>query len=135
MPQTFETFIEQERERLNKAREDALAARKEADDKLSAITTELEAIAAYEATKKGKKPRQTTLPLDGHKQRKPRETGKRIEVLNLVQTFPDGATSSELQDRLGIKGDKRAVTSLTNALSALKRDGKISLENGTYQAT
>lgn len=126
MPTTLTDFFTEQREKFKKQRDDARA-------KLEEAETELRALDAYEAAKK--KAISARAGNGQPKTRAPRQSGKRVEVLNLVQTFPDGATSAELQDRLGIKGDKKAVTSLTNALSALKRDGKISLENGTYRAT
>ena len=55
MPQdTFETFIERERERFAKAREDALARKQKIEEELASIDRELLAITAYEDVKKGK---------------------------------------------------------------------------------
>jgi hypothetical protein len=84
MQQTFETFIEQERIRLTKAKEDALAKKKAAEDELSAIDTELSAIAAYEAAKKGK-----PVKAEGErKPRAPRQSGKRTEIPPWYHTTP-----------------------------------------------
>lgn len=126
MPTTLTDFFTEQREKFQKQRDDARA-------KLEEAETELRALDAYDAAKKAKAFKASDS--DGPKNpRKPRDSGKRIKVLQLVQEFPDGATSSELQERLGIKGDKKATQSLSNALSALKRDNKIILENGTYRA-
>ena len=54
MAKTFETFVQEERERLAKAREDAHAERQAAQDKLDSIERELAAISAYEQVKAGK---------------------------------------------------------------------------------
>src|SRR6266568_3942631 len=54
MPETFETFIASERERLANERTTLLAQQTELAAKLAAITREFEAIDAYEAAKKGK---------------------------------------------------------------------------------
>ena len=51
MATTFETFVATERERLIKAREDASAKLKAAEDELAAIEREFAAIAAYEQVK------------------------------------------------------------------------------------
>ena len=130
--ETFETYITNERERLAKAKEDALSRRKEVDVELAAIDTELQAIAAYEQVKKGK-PVRTATPTDGeNKPRKPRESGKRNEVLTLVQSFPHGATRADLIDKLNIKGDKAAEQSLSNALASLKKQGHLTQTDGKY---
>ncbi len=127
--QTFETYIASERERLTKEREEARAEIEAAQEKLAAIDTEMRAIAAYEAAKKGKPATAT----EGEKKpRKPRETGKRQEVFKLVEEYPDGVSVGELRDKLGIKGDKAGEQSLSNALSALKRSGQITLVDGRY---
>src|SRR2546430_2431867 len=54
MPETFETFIASERERLNKEREAIFNQQHELEQKLDAINRELRAIEAYEAAKTGK---------------------------------------------------------------------------------
>jgi hypothetical protein len=129
MPQTFETFIQQERERLSKAKEVALAKKQEAEDELSALEIDFAAVAAYESAKKGKPAK-----ADEKKQRAPRQTGKRNEVLKLVEQYPQGVTAGELKDKLGIRGDKQGEQSLSNALSALKKSGQLIQEDGKYKA-
>lgn len=125
--QTFETYIASERERLTKEREEARAEIEAAQEKLAAIDTEMRAIAAYEAAKKGKP------ATDGAtRPRKPRQTGKRREVFKLVEDHPDGVSVGELKDKLGIRGDKAGEQSLSNALSALKKNGQLTLEDGRY---
>ena len=132
--ETFETYITNEKERLAKAKEDALSLRKEADAQLAAIDTELQAIAAYERVKKGKTVRMATHTDGENKPRKPRESGKRNEVLTLVQSFPHGATRGDLIDKLNIKGDKAAEQSLSNALASLKKQGHLTQTDGKYTA-
>ena len=127
--QTFETYIASERERLTKEREETRAEIEAAQEKLAAIDTEMRAIAAYEAAKKDKSPKAA----EGEKKpRKPRETGKRQEVFKLVGEYPSGVTVGELKDKLGIKGDKAGEQSLSNALSALKKSGQLTLDDGRY---
>ena len=52
--QTFEMFIQKERERLGKLREDVLARKALCEQELADIDKELTAISAYEAAKTGK---------------------------------------------------------------------------------
>ena len=54
MATTFEEFVAKERERLIKARDDATAKKKAAEEELLAIEREMAAIAAYEQVKTGK---------------------------------------------------------------------------------
>lgn len=122
--QTLESFFARQREKYEKQRQDARALLAEAE-------TELRALDAYEQAKKG-----TPSPQGegGRKTSKSREVGKRAEILSLVRQYPDGVTVGELKDKLGIRRDKKAENSLTNALSAIKRQGHIRLEEGVYTA-
>ena len=62
-----------------------------------------------------------------------RKGGKRDDIFKLVQES-GGATRGELIEKLGIKGDKSGEQSLSNALSALKRDGRVTQSgDGKYQ--
>lgn len=128
MQQTFETFVEQERERLGKARDAALARQKEIDDELAAIDRELLAIAAYEQAKRGKLPAKPRAP------RQPGRRGKRETVLEEVKKHPDGITRAELLEVMNLKGDKSGEQFVSNALSALKQDGKLSVDGKKYLA-
>lgn len=122
--QTFETFIEKERERLGKERESALRKRQEADEQLAVIQRELNAISAYEEVRRGK---------GETKPRKPRAArGKRDTVLNAIKESSNGATRADLLEKMNVKGDKSGEQFVSNALSALKKQGKIHLENGVY---
>lgn len=114
--QTFEQFIKKERDRLTKSREDALAKRAEIDASIVAIDTELGAIDAYEAAKLGKKP--------GGRKSGTRRTGRRDEVLAAVGKHQGGVTRGELIASLGAT-DASDQGSITNALAALKRTGKL----------
>lgn len=123
MANLSEIFAEQ-RAKYEKQREDARASLEEAEAELRALT-------AYETAKRG-----TPLPsTDGPKRtRKPRESGKRKAILDMIEAEQEGLTRADLIGRLGVKGDKQAETALSNALSALKRGGQVTLENGIYRA-
>lgn len=130
MAETFEQFIERERERLTKEREEIFDQQHALEEKLQGITRELAAIDAYTSVKSGRaapaaapmrKPRATSTPTG----RKPRESGKRAEVLDLIRRTPEGLTSAEIAERLNAN-DKTGKQSVANALTNLKNDGLIS---------
>lgn len=114
--QTFEQFVKKERDRLSRSRKDALAKRAEIDANIASIDTELAAIEAYEAAKLGKKP--------GGRRSGTRRTGRRDEVLAAVRKHQGGVTRGELIASLGAT-DASDQSSITNALAALKRNGKL----------
>ena len=123
--QTFEQFINKERDRLTKDREDALAKRAELDASIAAIDTEFAAIEAYEAAKLGKAPR--------GKKGGTRRSGRRQEVLAVIKKHPQGITPSALKEALGAT-NKSSQQSVSNALSALKRNSQVTAKGGIYKA-
>lgn len=120
---TFEDMIEKERERLNGLRDDAMKRRKEIDTEIVEVDRELSAIAAYENAKAGKKKQQGT-----------RSTGRRSELLTLLSSNPDGLSRADILDKLGLKGNKAGEQSISNALSNLKKQNKLSQKDGRYLA-
>ncbi len=64
-----------------------------------------------------------------------RRTGIRDEVLVKVKAHPDGIARAPLLDEMGVKGDKSGEQSVSNALSALKKAGNITADDGMYKAT
>ena len=131
MAKTFETFVQEERERLAKDREEAHAERRAAQDKLDAVDRELAAIDAYEQVKAGKalhaterkprKPPAPALPERGAASRK---------SLDLLNAHPDGLLSKQVIEKLGAKGDKAKTGGINNALNALKQSGSIEQPDG-----
>lgn len=122
---TFGEFVEKERTRLNDARKDALSRRAAIDDEVTAIDRELTAIAAYEAAKTGKKTTGT---------RTPRATGRRDELLSVIGSARGGLTRGEILEKMGLKGNKSGEQSVSNALNSLKKQGKLSQQDGRYMA-
>ncbi len=114
----LDALMTQERDKLLKQREEAQALLAEANAKLQRIEAYLG----------------VTVPTE-KKTRAPRQTGKRSELLNLIATSPDGLTRAELIDKLGIRDDKKATMSMSNALSALKKGGQVHQEGRIYKAT
>lgn len=125
--QTFESFVENERKRLNKLREDTLAKRAELDDQIANIDRELEAISAYELAKQGKLPTASRAPRSTGKRR----TGIRAEVLAHIKNAGK-INRAGLLEKMGVKGDKSGEQSVSNALSALKRNGDVKVKDGMY---
>ncbi len=123
--QTFEHFIHGERTRLSTAREQALEKRAEVEARITAIDTELAAIEAYDAAKRGK-PRRST-------RSNTRRTGRRAEVLEAIKRHPHGMTRGDLLTAMGAT-DHKTKESITNALSALKRADKVTGKDGVYAA-
>ena len=62
-----------------------------------------------------------------------RRTGIREEVLAVVKKAPSGIASASIQSAMGAS-DKQAKQAVANALSALKREGKITQDGKLYKA-
>jgi hypothetical protein len=135
-PYTFKSFVSRERSRLTRARDSALNRKNKLDQELSEIETELSAIEAYEQAKK-KAPRK---PAAGRGRRPAAKTGrraprgeKRRSVLELIQKS-NGLTRGEILSTLGVKGDKSAEQSVSNALTALKKQNLVVSKDRKYVA-
>lgn len=126
---TFETFVDQERTRLNKQRDKLTKQMSDLEEQIHQVDTELAAIAAYEAAKAGKLPTLTTTKRTTRGARTP---GRRDAVLQLITTHPDGLARADILDKMGVKGDKSGEQSVSNALSALKKDNKIGQNGNLY---
>lgn len=121
----FEDFVRKEREQLSRKKEDLIRQRDELDRHIQEIEREFEAVDAYERVKTGKV---STRGAPGSRRR----TGVRQHVLDLVKRHPDGISRAQILDQMRAKGDKRAEQSISNALSNLKKQGALRLEQGTY---
>ena len=115
MPQeTFEMFVQRERDRLHGEREAIFNQQHELESKLAAINRELAAIDAYEAAKTGKPaPVRKTRPLRVSPQRA-RRGSKREELIKLIQY-------------------KSGEMSVSNALTALTKSNQVVRREGKYQ--
>lgn len=123
----FASMMTQERTRIHDAIKAARAKRQEADREIAQLEAQLAAIAAYDAALKGKG--------ISTEQRKPRgrRGEKREAIRELIAQHPDGLTRSELLTAMEAHGDKAAEQSISNALSALKRAGRITQEGKAYK--
>jgi hypothetical protein len=130
MAQTFETFIEQERERLAKERDTIRAQQQALEKQLTTISRELAAVEAYEAAKHGKtssQPRPRRAPQS-------RRGSKRDALLGVIRGNPGGLTRGEILDKMGLKGDKSGAMSVSNALTALSKANQVVRRDGRYIA-
>ena len=120
--QTFEALVEGERERLKTKRAEVISRIKELEQELGGVDREMEAVNAYYAVKTGKRVSTGT--------RAPRGS-RRKEILDFVKSS-GGMKRAELLEVLGVKGDKSGEQSVSNALSALKKNGQLIVEDGKY---
>lgn len=128
---SFQDHIESTREKLTEARQRCLEARQEAEDELAEIDREFAAIEAYDAAKTGKRAAHAKSGAAPRAKRSPIREG----LLNLISAAPAGMSRGEILDHMGIKGDKSAEMSVSNALTALtNKTGQLVREGGKYHA-
>lgn len=118
--QTFQDHIKKERERLNMERDAILERRKALDTQLAEIDREFKAVEAYEAAKRGKASRQSGPRTSGS-----RKGSKRDGIIAALADIPHGLTRGELLEKMGLKGNKSGEMSVSNALTALTKAGKV----------
>ena len=134
-PETFKSFVGRERTRLSKARDAALSRKNQLERELSEINSELTAILAYEQAKRrtpGRAAKAGRRPSVKAGRRAPRGE-KRRAVLELIQKS-NGLTRGEILSNLGVKGDKAAEQSVSNALTALKKQNLVASRDRKYVA-
>ena len=136
---TFSAFMNKERARLDKARKDALASKSAVDRELASIERELTALEAYreaKGTSVSRAPGKRAAAEPGRSKAASRATGrkgeKRQAVLDLIHKNPNGLSRGEILLQLGVKGNKSAEQSVSNALSALKKLDKVNSREGKY---
>jgi hypothetical protein len=140
----FADVMQRERERLNHERDEILNQQKELENKLTEITLELAAIDAYEAAKTGKAAIPTPRPpapttseatieeLPAEPRPRPQPGTRREALLQVIGENPNGLSRGEIFKRMGLKGDKAAEKSVTNALTALTKNNRVSRREGKY---
>ncbi len=141
---TFANFIKKERTRLDKARKDALTSKAAVENELASIEQELVALDAYRQAKDG--PASRTAAKRAPTKRAPakragangagrapgRRGQKREAVLNVIKQNPVGLSRGEILVQMGVKGNRSAEQSVSNALSALKKSDKVNSREGKY---
>ena len=133
MAEQFGDFIQQERERLNREREDVLRRHQELESRLAEIDRELEAVEAYEAAKTGKNNTGSRRQGRSGRGRPQAPRGSRREaLLQVIRENPNGLRRGEILERMGLKGDKAGEMSVSNALTALTKTNQVSRHEGRY---
>ena len=145
----FADVMQRERERLNHERDELLdqqkeleTQQKELDNKLTEITRELAAIDAYEAAKTGKAAMLTQRPPVPPKSEatieelpaepRPQPGTRREALLHVIGEHPTGLSRGEIFQRMGLKGNKSAEKSVSNALTALTKTNLVFRREGKY---
>ena len=132
MPETFQTFVQRERERLNKERETINNQQHELETKLAEINREFAAIEAYEAAKSGKSVGKRAS--GSRRAPQARKGSKRDGILKVIKANPAGLTRGEILEKMGLKGDKPGEMSVSNALTALTKGNQVARQDGKYVA-
>ena len=127
----FQSFIDKERAKLAKQKDDLTAQRQEIDTKLADIDRELFAIDAYETAKAGKPATTPKPPRAASTSTRAPRGAKRDELLTLIKQRPN-LSRGDILETLGIKGDKKNEQSVSNALANLKKAGTIIATDGKY---
>ena len=128
---TFRTFVTKERKRLKQTYKDARSRKAQIEQELQDVERELRALAAYEAAKTGKRFSES----DRKRLAKTSRRGeKRALVLKVIQRNPDGLSRGDIIKRLNLKGDKSGEQSVSNILTALKKNKQVASKSGKYVA-
>ena len=147
----FADVMQRERERLSHERDELLNQQRELENqqrelenKLTEITRELAAIDAYEAAKTGKAAVPTRQPpaptkseatieeLPAEPRPRPQPGTRREALLQVIGEEPKGLSRGEIFERMGLKGNKSAEKSVSNALTALTKNNLVSRREGKY---
>jgi hypothetical protein len=135
--ETFETFVQRERDRLHAQREALVKQQDELENEIELMDRELAAIDAYEAAKSGKPVKSGRAVATGRTRTRlvsqGRRGSKRDAILKLVQES-DGLTRGEILEHMGLKGDKSGEMSVSNALTALTKSKHVSRRDRKYVA-
>jgi hypothetical protein len=123
---TFEAMMVAERKRLTGLLDDVAAKVTSLNTEAAGYKRELAAVNAYDAAKNGKPPSARSGGSRG-----PRGS-KQDTLVALLASHPDGLTRGEIIDALGVKGDKRGEGSVSNALTTMKKAGKLAAKDGRY---
>jgi len=140
----FADVMQRERERLSREREEIFNQQKDLENKLTEINLELAAIDAYEAAKTGKAAaprRQRRGPgasgtsveqLSAEPRPRPQVGSRREAVLRVIGENPNGLRLGEIFERMGLKGNKSAEKSVSNALTTLTKNNQVARREGKY---
>ncbi|WP_160120026.1 hypothetical protein [Rhodovarius lipocyclicus] len=127
-----DAFMMRAKDGLTKQREEVMARRAAIDEELAAIDGKLERIENYFNPGNvvgGKAPRVTRKAFATGTRR----TGVRDDVLAAIKRRPDGISRQDLLKAMDAT-EKSREQSISNAVAALKKEGKITTGQGHYKA-
>jgi hypothetical protein len=126
-------LVAMERQRLTDERIELIEARRRIDLQLQTVDREFKAVDAYEKAKNGTQARTRSRPGNGT-ERAPRGSRRaEVKALLLGSSESAGMTRGEILDHLGLKGNKIASMSISNALSAMLKSGELTRNDKNYQ--
>jgi hypothetical protein len=131
MADDMTTVAQAERGRLTKERGDIEAKMGELRSQLAEVDHKIGAIDAYETALNGKAPT-SIMPRRRQGAMRAGHGEKQAQVLKLVEAAAEGVVRGELIEKLGVKGNKSGEQSVSNALNALKKAGKIDSTDGKW---
>jgi hypothetical protein len=122
-------YIDTVRARMTKELATITSQLEELAARRAAAERELAALDAYEAARLGKAP--TKRSAKGNRQ--PRGSVQ-TTVLEIIQKIPAGISRGDIIATVGSTGSKASEQSISSALSALKKAGRITSKDGKYVA-
>src|SRR5260221_14576534 len=97
MTDTFEHFVEKERTRLTKLKEEAFGRRRSVDQELAAIDKEMKAVNAYDAVKSGKPATSSrAAKTNGSSASRAPRNSRQQDILDLLRKHKDGISRGEI---------------------------------------
>ena len=129
-----DAFMQKQKERLMKQREEVEAKRNAIDEELAVIDGKLDRIANYFSPPKATVEPKARKPRTSSGSRAPRQSGVRDKVLDEIKKHADGIKAADLIAAMGGKDNKTVETSIRNAVNALKKGNQITSDGGVYKA-
>lgn len=126
-------LVAMERQRLTDERVELTETRRQIDLRLQAVDREFKAVDAYEKAKQGTPARSRSRSPSGNGAERAPRGSRRAEVKALLESESTGLTRGEILDHLGLKGNKVASMSISNALSAMLKSGELTRNDKNYQ--
>ena len=122
----FSKYIESEKAAVAKEMEALDRKQAELDAEREKLRLRLEAVQAYFSTLEGKPP--------APRRTRQRRSGVRDMLMKTIRPNPQGLTRAEILEKMGVKGDKSAEQSVSNALATAKKKGEIvQADDGKYR--
>lgn len=141
---SFADVMRQDWERLSRERDEILSQQRDLENKLTEIDREFAALDAYETAKTGiaaaprrqrpgaRKSAAAIQQSSAQAPARPQRGSRREALLQVIGQEPNGLSRGEIFQHLGLKGDKSAEKSVSNALTAVTKNNQVSRREGKY---